>query len=102
MSPRFHGLVKVVGAAAALLLVTLVASTHQFGDAGQHGPMRLAAMTVPALFALIGLVELTFGPKIHAFMNSDSKNASWQRGIGGALALVLAIGLVSVGMDMLG
>ncbi|WP_227817605.1 hypothetical protein [Nitrogeniibacter aestuarii] len=102
MSPRFHGLIKVVGAGAALVLVTLVASTHSVGDAGQQGPLRLAAMAVPALFAMIGIAELTFGPQIHALINGEHKNANWQRGVGGALALILAIGLVGVGMDILG
>jgi len=101
MSPRFHGLVKVVGGVAALMLVTLVASNHPLGNAGQQGPMRLAAQAVPALFALIGLAELTFGPQIHAFLESNRKASSLERGIGGAVAIILAIGLAGVGMDFL-
>jgi len=101
MSPRFHGLVKLVGAGAALTLVTLIASTHSVGDAGQHGPLRMAAMAVPALFALIGIAEMTFGPQIHALINGERKQTNWQRNAGGVLALVLAIGLVGVGVEML-
>jgi len=100
MSPRFHGLVKLVGAGTALLMVTLIASTHSLGDAGQQGPMRIAAMAVPAFFALVGLVELAFGPQIHALLNGDRKRSNWQRGVGGALALMLAIGLIGVSVEM--
>jgi len=102
MSPRFHGLVKIVGAGAALILVALVASTHHFGDAGQQGPMRLAAMTIPSIFALFGAAELLFGPQIHALISGERKTINWHRGVGGALVFILAIGLVGVGMDFIG
>lgn len=101
MGARFHGLIKLLGASAALALVMAIALSHGINEAGQQGPLRWAALSVLGALGVAGLIELLFGTRLDDLFTRLGELHGWQRGVGGALAALLAIGLLQAGTGFL-